>query len=76
MDAYAFASMPTKPTTASGEPYIIHPLEAAQIPMIWVWMWILLLRLTHDVVEDTGVSAMSCWYYLGLSAGLVDGVTN
>jgi guanosine-3',5'-bis(diphosphate) 3'-pyrophosphohydrolase len=78
MDAYAFASDAHKTQQrSSGEPYIIHPLEVAQILMdMGLDVDTVAAGLLHDVVEDTGVSVDELSVLFGAEvAGLVDGVT-
>lgn len=78
MDAYTFAFDAHKSQLrSSGEPYIIHPLEVAQILMeMGLDIDAVAAGLLHDVVEDTGVSVEELTILFGAEvAGLVDGVT-
>ena len=62
---------------ASGEPYIIHPVEAAKITVqLGMDTDTVVTALLHDVVEDTDVTLDEIKKEFGADvANLVDGVT-
>ncbi len=76
--AYSFArSAHGDQLRDSGEPYIYHPLEVAQILMdLGMDNETLAAALLHDVAEDTGVTLAQISEQFGQDiANLVDGVT-
>lgn len=61
----------------SGEPYIIHPLQVADILIDWgMDMDTVIAGVLHDTVEDTGLTLETIESFFGRDvAFLVDGVT-
>jgi GTP diphosphokinase / guanosine-3',5'-bis(diphosphate) 3'-diphosphatase len=61
----------------SGEPYITHPLEVAELCAEWnLDATTIMVALLHDVIEDTGVVFDELRREFGLTvAKLVDGLT-
>ena len=62
---------------SSGEPYIVHPLEVANILLeLGLDVDTIMAGLLHDVIEDTGVTLQQLEEEFGAEvAKLVDGVT-
>ena len=76
--AYGFArSAHAGQTRESGEPYIFHPLEVAQILIeLGLDIETIVAAILHDVAEDTEVSLVEISDQFGENAAtLVDGVT-
>ncbi|HHV41953.1 MAG TPA: bifunctional (p)ppGpp synthetase/guanosine-3',5'-bis(diphosphate) 3'-pyrophosphohydrolase [Clostridiaceae bacterium] len=76
--AYDFAKLAHKDQKrATGEPYIVHPVAAAEILLdLEVDQDTLIAALLHDTVEDTEVSLSEIEESFGTDvANLVDGVT-
>src|SRR5688572_15751312 len=76
--AYLFSSLHHRgPTSASGEPYLVHPLEVAQILATMRLDEVSVSTgLLHDVVEDTLVDIDTIRSYFGDEITvLVDGLT-